>query len=205
MSAVETIAAIVEPAVAHVSKSIIAEHIALQDVERQIASAEKRIGSLNEERARRRVELGRLLIEAKRGVKHGQWLPYLEKLGIDRQRANEWMRLAGFVEEQPKCPAFENVGHLSSTPTSGFRTSLDAPAPTLRDAGIDKRPRKSDAPKALPVVEAPPPKLNDLEAALMSLDKTIMKYAQAWPLPSRRTLAQTLRSVAARIEKMQAD
>jgi hypothetical protein len=39
----------------------------------------------------------------------------------------------------------------------------------------------------------------------MNLDRMIMKYAQAWPRRSRMTLAQTLRSVAARIEKMQND
>lgn len=61
-------------------------------------------------------------------TKHGAWLPYLEKCGIDRFRATEWMRLAGRVDE--KCAASPNVEHL--------------PAPTLADAGIDKRPRKRD-------------------------------------------------------------
>src|SRR5690606_28452782 len=55
-------------------------------------------------------------------------LPYLEKLGIDDRRAREWMKLAGWVES--KSAASGNVADLND-------------APTLAEAGIDKRPRKS--------------------------------------------------------------
>lgn len=40
------------------------------------------------------VEGGQLLNLARRQLLHGDWLPYLEKVGLNRMTANRWMRLA---------------------------------------------------------------------------------------------------------------
>ena len=55
------------------------------------------------------------------------WLPYLEKLGIEERTARNWMTLAGYSDS------------ISET----SRSVSDFTAPTLADAGIDKRPRAS--------------------------------------------------------------
>ena len=41
------------------------------------------------------IEGGQLLQEAKRRLQHGDWIPWLEKCGLNRMTANIWMRLAG--------------------------------------------------------------------------------------------------------------
>lgn len=64
-------------------------------------------------------------------IKHGGWLPYLEKIGIEERSARNWMALAGYAESKS-----ETLASVSDLPT---------PVPTLADAGIDKRPRKRDA------------------------------------------------------------
>lgn len=91
-------AAIIDVAPERLAREIAKEHIALQDCERKLADAERKTDGLRQEQARRRVEIGSLLIEAKRTIKHGGWLPYLAKLGIEPRRAQEWMQLAGWVE-----------------------------------------------------------------------------------------------------------
>lgn len=40
------------------------------------------------------LEGGQLLTLARRQLLHGDWLPYLEKVGLNRMTANRWMRLA---------------------------------------------------------------------------------------------------------------
>jgi N6-adenosine-specific RNA methylase IME4 len=40
------------------------------------------------------IRVGRLLNEAKRKLKHGEWLPMLDKLGLNRRTAQIWMRVA---------------------------------------------------------------------------------------------------------------
>lgn len=166
-------------------------HVALQDIDRAIEGTEKKMTALREEQTKRRVTIGRLLIEAKQSIKHGGWLPYLEKLGIGEDSARRWMALAGFVETT-KSSTDEDVRDL---------------APTLADAGIDKRPRKRAAAQNAkpPAEEPPPPKVNDIDAALMLLDRTIMKYATSWPKRSRASLVETLLAVAARIDQMQSE
>ncbi|MGE0403293.1 MAG: DNA N-6-adenine-methyltransferase [Kofleriaceae bacterium] len=126
MRPIDIPAIVVSVDVQQIARSIIKEHIALQDCDRQLEAAERKTDGLRQEQARRRVEIGRLLVEAKKGIKRGGWEPYLEKLGISSQRASEWMRLAGFVDSQS--PSLLDGGELPD-------------APTLADAGIDKRPR----------------------------------------------------------------
>lgn len=199
------VAAIVAPAidVEQIARSILKECIALQDCERRLVDAERKTDDLRKEQARRRVELGRLLIEAKRGIKHGGWGPYLERLGIERQRANEWMRLAGYVEEQAKCPTSTNAGHLND-------------APTLAEAGIDKRPRKS-----MQREEQPDPPLHssyeeqeddtqaeverrafDVDRELSRWHQKIVAFAEVCPAAARKQIAHELRQMAQTIESI---
>lgn len=172
-------------------------HIALRDAETASETSERKATTDREEAARRRVELGRALIEARRGCKHGEWLPLLERCGIQERTARRWMELAGWVE--------------SKSDTDGDVSDLPA-APTLRDAGIDKRPRKSEQSRAASN-ELPPqspneeetvplPRATDLDRALVSIHKTMMGYAKTWPRRSRIELAKTLRSLASEIEGM---
>ena len=49
----------------------------------------------NAERACDRDRLGQLLTEAKRRVRHGDWLPLLRRLGINARRAQRLIRKLG--------------------------------------------------------------------------------------------------------------
>lgn len=201
--------AIVEPAdVGQLARSIARAHVEYQDGERTLQAAERKTEGLREEQRRRRLELGRMLIEAKRGVKHGGWLSYLEKLGIEPRTATNWMREAGYVDGEAKSESPANDSDLN---------------PRVA-AGIDKRPRKRDEqpdpPPSPPREDDEPAPRRDRQAeepgllatwsrdvgkALVGLDKMIMGYAKSWPKRSRIDLARTLRSVAERIESMAGD
>lgn len=177
-------------------------HIEYQDGERALQASESKTEGLRQVQQRRRLDLGRMLIEAKAGVKHGGWLPYLEKLGIAERTARVWMQEAGYLDG---------------------KSAADSDAADLNPrvaAGIDKRPRKRDEePDPEPPAERPalrsvpddePPNLfaswkRDISRALVGLDKMIMGYAKSWPKRTRRDLVATLRSVADRIEGMTGD
>lgn len=184
-----------------IARDIMRDLVAYQDGERALAAAEKRTEGLREEQARRRIEIGRQLVEAKRGIRHGGWLPYLEKLGIAARTAQEWMAEAGYMDGA-KNAANQDAAHL----------------PSRVAAGIDKRPRRRDeqpdrpretAARAELVVEEPSSLFaswkHDLSRALVGLDKMIMGYAKSWPKRSRSELVRTLRSVADRVEGLAGD
>lgn len=188
------VAAIVESSVdvQQLARAIAKECVALQECDRQLETIERKGEGLREQQRRHRVEIGRLLIEAKHGIKHGGWLPYLEKLGIESQRASEWMRLAGHVEAPSKSPTFSNGGNL--------------PAPTLADAGIDKRPRKRDAEEIErdeARTERPErePSL-DIDAELSRIQNKICQFAESVPPKTRKLIAHELRETAKLIEEM---
>jgi hypothetical protein len=101
--------------------------------ERQIQQAKQRLDDIDrasigiqEKQRLARIEIGKFLIDARKGCARGEWTPLLARCGVDKQRASEWMRLAGFVEENVR--QNENAGR----------------SPTQHDAGIDKRKRKSE-------------------------------------------------------------
>ena len=87
------IAAIVEPAIdiRQLSRDIAREHIALQDTDRKVEVNAAQGESLRERQTQHRLEMGRMLIEAKKQIPHGGWYPFLEKLGIHKKSATEWM------------------------------------------------------------------------------------------------------------------
>lgn len=64
------------------ARAILAEHVQLQDVERALDVVDQKATGLRQRQAQHRLELGRLLAIAKNNIKHGGWLPYLEKLGM---------------------------------------------------------------------------------------------------------------------------
>lgn len=85
----------------------------------------------SDEAAQRRLALGRLLAERRkswpaRGPNAKGWGLYLSKLGIEQQTALNYMNLAGYVE-------------VSQTDESCLGN-----IPTYAEAGIDKRPRRTD-------------------------------------------------------------
>jgi hypothetical protein len=64
-----------------------------QAYQRSIASTNQAIADI--------VECGRLFLEAKREVGHGNWLPLLEQAGISEDRAERYMKIAKVHDEDP--------------------------------------------------------------------------------------------------------
>lgn len=108
-------------------------HVALQDAERAESQAAEVHGQKADEAARRRLELGRELILARkawpaRGPNAKGWGDFLRDAGIDDATARRYMALAGYAEE------------VSLTDDRVSET-----VPTYREAGIDRRERKAEA------------------------------------------------------------
>jgi hypothetical protein len=133
---VKQVPAIIESAIdiTQIAAEVRKAHIALRDAEAAEQRAEAEHEKASENAARRRFELGQGLIKARkawparRGPKAKGWGEFCREQGFTTDQALDWMKYAGFVE-------------LSGT-------DLDDPeskAPTYADAGIDKRPRKSDS------------------------------------------------------------
>lgn len=184
-------------------REILAAQVALADAERAVRRDEDRAQASRADAAARRVELGKLLIQARggwprSGPRARGWGEFLVRQGIGEDSALRYMQLAGYVVE------------VSRTDSDVRENSA---APTYADAGIDKRPRKS---KPEPEPDEPDEDEDDaddvpdplaswqrnIDRALVGLDKMIMGYAKSWPKRSRADLAATLRSVAERIERM---
>lgn len=188
--------AIVEPASGQSERAIHAAQLALQAADRRVEATGKKHAEAQDEQRRARVDLGRALIDAKKTCKHGHWLPMLERHGIAETTARRCMELAGFVAA--KSSTSPNVEDL----------------PTLREAGIDKRPRKSD--KADGDTESsddwqrevesrrkpPEPPTLDVTHELWKLHDKICKFAESVPSASRQQVAQQLRETAKLIEEM---
>lgn len=191
-------AAIIAPAVDldQITRSILKEHIALQDDERNADAHEKKSIGYREAAARRRVEIGRMLIEAKRGIKHGGWLPYLEKLGIGERSARDWMALAGHVET--KSEPNQNGSDLERTPTRREVNEARKTAP--RDEQPDPPVvDEDDHDEPLPT---PAPTL-DIDAELSRIQNKICQFAESVPPKARKLIAHELRETAKLIEGMQ--
>lgn len=201
----KAIAAIVEPAIDfdQNTRAILKEHVALQDDERNADAHERKSVGFRESASRRRLEMGRRLVEQKRSgkIKHGGWLPYLEKLGIESQRASEWMRLAGYQDSTSKSPTSSNGGNLPAV-------SWDSP--TLADAGIDKRPRKRDEQPDAPTarnIDKPTPSLEptpyfDIDRELSRIQDKLCTAAESASHSVRKQIAHELRETARLIEEM---
>lgn len=197
------ISAVIEPAESFEenTRAILRDHIALQDCEKKIGACESKTASLREEEQKLRIQLGRRLIAAKNSgeIKHGAWLPYIEKLGFADRTARAWMQEAGYVD---KSAANGNAADLDSRQASG----------------VDKRPRKRkvrrDRPDEQPDAEdvpdendGDPPPTNqgpdlDIDRELSRMSMKIVDYAKQWPRSARAQLAHELRELAKTVEEM---
>lgn len=155
------VAAIVAPSVDvdRIGREIHAAQIALQDAERQADAAEKSASQKREEAAQRRLELGRLLCDARkawpsRGPNAKGWGEFLLKVGIEQEAARRMMALSGYVEE-----------------ISLSRTDERETVPTYAEVGIDKRPRKADVEE---VDERAARAVGALSSAVESTEKALM-------------------------------
>lgn len=111
-------------------RAVQSAHIALRDAERQLEADEKRSESSREIARRARLSLGRALIEAKRNLKHGEWLPFLEKQGIEERSAQNWMALAG---HEPKSETQPDVSYLPQARKNTAQQDTDMVATETND------------------------------------------------------------------------
>ncbi len=126
---------------------------------RRISECEALIANKTDQVQRDRLALGKQLARLRElyprtgktpaGAK--SWQSLLDEIGLTRQRAFEYMHLAGYVEQNGPDRSDQNCPPAdSSGPTI---------APSLREAGIKRdAPRKADAPPA-PAKPAPAPKV----------------------------------------------
>ena len=168
------IAAIVEPAIdiRQLSRDIAREHIALQDIDRKLEANQAQGDSLRARQRQHQLEMGRLLIEAKKQTPHGGWLPFLEKLGISTSSSDRWRDLAKHVEiEFPEYPGSGNLpSHREVVAAARREPEPDPPEPfhILIDAG----------------------KLKD----------GIRRLLKGWPDKARQHIPELLRDLAGEIE-----
>lgn len=100
------------------------------DIRREVdglATDEAQIARSGESAAARRVAIGKMLARVRpqwpeRGPRAKGWGEFLESVGLAERTARDYMALAGF----------------SAT------VAETSPAPTYREAGLDRRPRKAD-------------------------------------------------------------
>src|SRR5689334_18301388 len=72
----------------------LAGHNRLADLAERIRAANSAMLAASQEAAKRALEAGRLLIDAKAECRHGDWLPFLDKAGIHERQARRLMQLA---------------------------------------------------------------------------------------------------------------
>ena len=69
------------------------------------------------------MEVGRLLIQAKAAVDHGEWLPLLRSVGLHERTAQMWMRVVRnprFANASPEL-AFASLANHAFANRSAFR------------------------------------------------------------------------------------
>lgn len=132
------IAAIVEPADTDVARAARAVDKAMQrlrEAEQHERAADERAQSARQATARARLELGRELIAARKNwPMHGPgakgWTDFLAVRRIAVDFAKDAMKYAGFVEKK--------------YPGASENAPRDLKLPTMREAGLDNRPRDED-------------------------------------------------------------
>lgn len=97
--------AVVAPAVdlAQLSRIIVASLEEHATVEREIADAERALGTATERRRRLALDIGRALVDARKGFPRSGpnaagWGRFLAEAGLGERTARRWMDLAGYVE-----------------------------------------------------------------------------------------------------------
>ena len=198
------IAAIVEPAIdiRQLSRDIAREHIALQDTDRKVEVNAAQGESLRERQTQHRLEMGRLLIEAKKQVPHGGWAEYLRPLGITSQRASEWTSLVKSPTDGdlPKSQKSRRAERAASNPHTRVQGADDE---------TDDQDDEPDETQPDPPKSAPKPKLDlvDQEAEqgreMERVYHTVLQKAKAMEPRVRRQFARELRQTADIVEDMQ--
>lgn len=159
-------------------------NVALQDAERSKETAAQ-------EELRRLLAFGQKLVKvrlrwpAKSGLKAKPWGDFLRDCGIEEWRARDAMKYAGYVEEH-SCDSQESL-------------------PDRREAGIDRKPRKSDKqgqkPQSEDVIE---PKATKSEMDdVWDVTAKVMTRARAWNRDKRRALIHELRNLIDSLEAME--
>lgn len=118
-----------------------------RDLNVKIVDTEKLVEKAGEQLGKWRLALGQKLVEARKayprsGPKAAGWGRFVADIGISQDTALRMMGLAGYVESSP--------AHAASAREK-------SETPTYHDAGVDKRPRKSDPPKDEPAAESSAP------------------------------------------------
>ena len=196
------IAAIVEPAIdiRQLSRDIAREHIALQDADRKVEVNATQGESLRKKQAEHRLEMGRLLIEAKKQVPHGGWLLFLRTLGILVRSAQDWTDLAKHV-----CK-LESVDVDSNLPTQrDVKAARREPEPVgdePDDQDDEPDETKPDPPARKPTAEKAA-QVIDLSQALTKIMTTASDLARKSTDRERALIAYNLHETAKLIEEMQ--
>lgn len=148
--------------------------VALQDAERREQHAAEQAGRAKESAARRRLELGRALIEARkawpaRGPRAKGWGAFLEDLGIPERTARDYMALAGYVEISAKDDDLAEIPTHREVREARTRTVPTEPPP------VDAEPVtqiEEDA-AVQPTNKRGKPWMVDLEEQLMAIDRHV--------------------------------
>ena len=73
-------------------------HDEIEMIEARLARAIEAVRSHGRARVKAAWDAGRELLRAKEKLDHGEWLPWLEKMGVARRTASSYMRIAAEVE-----------------------------------------------------------------------------------------------------------
>lgn len=114
--------------------SVEQRHSALREAEHQEQRAGERHDKAREVTARRRLELGRALVEARkawpaRGPKAKGWGEFLERVGIEQDAALRMMHLAGYVEAREVSRTDDAVREIPTVREVNAARREPAPAP----------------------------------------------------------------------------
>ena len=113
------------------SHPVLSDHLC--DLAERIGGRVARYKNTRREAVEAALEAGRLLLEARRECRHGQWIPFLARAALAEHTAREWMILARAVDE----------GRLEATHVAdvGIQAGLDSlDLPGSAPGGISPEP-----------------------------------------------------------------
>lgn len=113
----------------------------LADLAEQVKVANEAIALAGRTTAEKALEAGRLLIAGKAGCAHGEWLPFLERAGINDRTARRFMTLAR-----------SGLNRTQVTDLGGIRGALEHLAGQRREAA--EREREAEKQAELVTLEA---------------------------------------------------
>ena len=192
--------AIVEPAIdlRQLSRDIAREHIALQDTDRKVEANATQGDALRKRQAQHRLEMGWLLIEAKKQIAHGKWHEFLLPLGIPPRTATEWMDESKSAHrnncaDSPKSRKERQADRAASNSRTRNHGSVDEPV------DIDEQPDPPEQKSAPEKVRH----VADLSQTLTKIMTTASDLARKSKERERALIAYNLHETAKLIEEMQ--